>query len=219
MARTVYVTTEITGGGSGLDGIDGSNIVKGDMAFLINPDSTTIGYRQGNYFGVYVATTKNASDDSPEIVNPDANPGDWNWEKMTPLIPVFHTTGKAATLPNYGVSIIRTTAPSVHVLKRPRRGAYKKLIFATTQVIKVRLTTAVAGSLAVPTVRFGGVGLIAGSSVCVIVAPTSKCLLGTVKMPTAIELIGRSTSRWEIMEMSVITTGGIKKFPTLSSTT
>jgi len=40
MARTVYVTTELTGGGSGLDGVNGNVIVAGDMAFYINKTSS-----------------------------------------------------------------------------------------------------------------------------------------------------------------------------------
>lgn len=215
MARNVYVTTALEGGGSGLDGIDGAALAKGDVAFYINKDSTALAGTMGNYYGVYVATTKNSADSAPEIINPDANPGDWNWEKMMPLLPVYHTTGKAATLPNYGIEVIRTTAPTVHVMRRPRRGSYKKLVFASTQIIKVRLTTAVAASLAVPTVKIGFAKKI-GSSCCVIVS-SSRCLAwgGALKFPNVIELAGRSTSYWEI----VSTVHSTKKNFTFSSST
>ena len=202
MARTVYVTTELTGGGNALDGIDGINLTKGNVAFYINKDSTGQAGTMGNYCGIYMATTKNAADDVPEIINPDANPGDWNWEKLQPLMTVYHTTGKTAMLPNYGVSVIRTTAPSVHQLRRPRRGSYKKLVFCSTHLIKIRLTTAAAADLATPTVRFGST-MAGGSTSCVVLFSSRQVWTGaTFKVPVQLELVGRTTARWEIMNIT-----------------
>jgi hypothetical protein len=217
MARTVYVTTELTGGGSALDGVNGNVLVAGDLAFHIQNNTTTVTGKAGNLFSLYMATTNNASESSPEIIEPDSNPGDWNWTRLMPLFSVFNTTGMASTMANYGVSIIRTTGATVHVLKRPKKGVYKKIIINTTSLVKIRLSTAVA-TYGVRIARQGKLSL--ASTACVIIAPTSKALLNGFRHPVSIELIGRSTDRWELMGINVPTTGlSAKKFPTFSTTT
>lgn len=211
MARNVYVTTALTGGGLGLDGIDGAGLVKGDLAIFAQKDSTALPGTFGNFYSLYQATTAAKSSDVPEVIWPDVNPGSFNWEKMSPLMPVYHTTGKTATIPNYGIQVIRTTAPTVHVMRRPRRGAYKKLVFATTNVIKVRLTTAIGAY----TVKLGQAKKI-GSSCCVIISSSRNMAWGGVlKFPNVIELAGRTTGYWEIIN-TVHTT---KKNFTFSSAT
>jgi hypothetical protein len=212
MARTVYVSTATDGGGSGIDGIDGAAIAKGDVAILIDRNSTSLPGTMGSHFGIYMATTKAAALDSPEVLVPDVNAGSWNWEKQSYLFSVYQTTGKAATLPNYGVTVIRTTATSVHLLRRPRRGSWKKLIFATTSPIKVRLSTSVNAY----TVRIARVGLITGTSMCVIVGPTSRA---TMRIPASLELVGRTTARWELCGVDYPSTGTIKGKCSFSSTT
>jgi hypothetical protein len=216
MARNVYVTTALTGGGQGLDGLDGAGLVKGDLAIFAQKDSTTLAGTHGTYFAIYYASTHAASENAPGIIVPDVNPGSFNWKAAGRLWSIDHTTGKAATLANNGISIIRTTGASVHILRRPRAGAYKKLIFATTSPVKVRMTTAVAGSLAAPTVRIGRAGLVAGSSVCVVIAPTSRAL---TRLPASIEFIGRTTARWEITGYENMSTGTVKRNITFSSST
>ena len=186
MSRTVYVTTELTGGGSALDGVNGNSLVKGDMAFLIQKDTTTP-MREGSYFGVLMATTKSSTEESPERILPDSNPGDWNWERLQMLSSVFFTTGKAATLPNYGVQIIRSTAPTVHSMRRPRRGTFKTLVFTTTHLVKVRCSSAAASY-----------NVKCGTS-SVVIAHSSRALGGFHRV---IQLVGRSTSRWDIISLS-----------------
>jgi hypothetical protein len=76
MAKTVYFTTGIKGGGSNLDGIDGNNIVKGDAAFVRYTTGTN------TIFAVYWATTQNLAESAPGIIRPDVNAGSWDWVKM-----------------------------------------------------------------------------------------------------------------------------------------
>ena len=195
MARTVYVTTELTGGGSGLDGIDGNSLVKGDLAFYINKNSTTPKH-EGNYMGVLMATTKSSTEESPLTIVPDSNAGDWNWELLDPLMPIKQTTGKTATLDNYGISVIKSTAATVHRLKRPRRGTKKTIVFGSTSVVKIRLSTAAAAY----TVKVG-------SSISVI-AFTSRAVMPWVK-PT-INLVGWSTSSWRVVSLTPWSTNKLK---------
>lgn len=204
MARTVYVTTSLTGGGSGLDGIDGNNILAGDMAFHINRDATTP-KREGNYCGVYAATTDADSESAPDIIVPDSNAGSWNWHLLQPLKTIKVTTGKAATLDNYGVSVIRSTAPTVHQLKRPRRGARKIIIFQSTSLVKVRLTTAAAADLAAPTVRIGT----SGSTMCVIAFTSRAAVIPNIARPQ-IHLVGASTRLWRVTNLLPWSTNKLK---------
>ena len=212
MARNVYVTTELTGAGSALDGIDSAALVKGDMAFYINKDSTALAKTMGNFYGVYTVTTSAKSTDVPEVIWPDVNPIANVWEKLQPLIPIFHTTGKAATIPNYGIQVIRTTAPTVHVMRRPRKGAYKKLVFASTQIVKIRLTTQLAANTV--KVAMAQKLSVASSCVCIISSSRNCGWGGVLKFPNVMELCGRSTAIWEILTQPTT-----KKCFTFSTTT
>ena len=76
MAKTVYVCTGISGGGSNLDGLDGANLSKGDMAFIyFSTDSI-------RKHSVYWLTTQAAAQSLPGCVVPDSNPGSFCWKKI-----------------------------------------------------------------------------------------------------------------------------------------
>lgn len=198
MARTVYVTTQLTGGGSALDGIDGNDMVKGDVAFYINRDTTTPGH-EGNYSGVYMATTDAGSESSPNLITPDDNAGSWNWDLLQPLSVVKNATGKTMTLDNYGVSIIYSTGATVHRLLRPRKGARKTIVFSTTSVVKVRLSTAAEQY----TVSLAG----ANKNV---IAFTSRVVNFTSMMRPTIEMVGVSTARWRVLNLVPWSTNKLK---------
>lgn len=193
MARTVYVTTELQGGGSGLDGINGNSLVKGDMGFYLKKNTTGTAQGHGFLTGVYMASSRGSTvamgsiEDQPNFIAPDSNGADWIWGLTQPLSPVFITTGLTAILPNYGVSIIKTNTNTVHWVRRPRRGVVKKLIFRTTAAVKIRLSTGAAAQ----TVKIS-------SGVSVIVPPTSSYKAPGKGIPPAVELTGRTTAQWEL---------------------
>lgn len=64
MARTVYITTGITGGGSNLDGIAAAGLNKGDMALVYF--STNV-----RKLAVYWCTTDTAAESAPGKIKPD----------------------------------------------------------------------------------------------------------------------------------------------------
>jgi hypothetical protein len=70
MAKTIYERTAISGGGSALDGIDGSILLDGDAAVILINGAALF----------YVLDDDSASGELlPEIVAPDANPGNKRW--------------------------------------------------------------------------------------------------------------------------------------------
>jgi hypothetical protein len=202
MARTVYITTELQGGGSGLDGINGNSLVKGDMAFYLKKNTT--GAVQGHSFlvGTYMASSRGSTvamgstEDQPNFIKPDSNGANWIWGLSQALTPVFYTTGLTAIIPNYGVSIIRTETNTVHWMRRPKRGVIKKIVFLTTAAVKIRLSSGAAAY----TVK-------ASSQAVVLVAPTTRLVWSKLQDgAAAIELVGRTTARWDIINMFAATT-------------
>jgi len=134
MSKTVYIKLGTTDGGANdIDGIDGNSITKNDIVFML--DSTA------RLSSIYVATTEGASEDSPRIITPDSNSSDWNWCMFSPLTHIRESTGKNSTLLNYGVNIIRSTAKTVHSLRRPRIGCQTHIIFDTSSYVSIRLST------------------------------------------------------------------------------
>ena len=71
MALTVYVKTAHTGGGANaLDGIDGNSLVDGDLAFC---------FVSGVLYHYVLDDDSAETENSPEIIAPDANAGDKRW--------------------------------------------------------------------------------------------------------------------------------------------
>lgn len=72
MALTVYKKTSLTGGTSNdLDGIDGSTLVAGDFAWVMDSSN--------NLYQYEAVEDSPAGEDSPFIIIPDTNPGNWGW--------------------------------------------------------------------------------------------------------------------------------------------
>lgn len=71
MSVTVYKKTALTGGGaSALDGINGSSLLDGDLAFV------TV----GNVFYAFILDDDSgATESSPDVIAPDTNPGTKRW--------------------------------------------------------------------------------------------------------------------------------------------
>lgn len=73
--RTIYHKTVLTGGGStALDGIDGSNLLDGDRAFMVIAGVFTV---------YYLDADSGLAESSPGIIAPDLNAGDKRWIKCT----------------------------------------------------------------------------------------------------------------------------------------
>ena len=72
MARTIYVKSVLTGGAANaLDGIDGSNLLNDDIAFVI--------YNQTNWYCFALDADSAAAESSPSVISPDNNAGDKRW--------------------------------------------------------------------------------------------------------------------------------------------
>ena len=69
--KTVYIKTALTGGAAtALDGIDGDNLLDGDVALVL----------AANIFYVYILDDDSgAAEASPGIIAPDTNPGTKRW--------------------------------------------------------------------------------------------------------------------------------------------
>jgi len=101
MSVTVYKKTALTGGGaSALDGINGTGLLDGDLAFVM----------LSNVLYVYILDADSAAaESSPTVISPDANAGNKRWilqNIRTPLVEVsaeLHVT--AATHLDEAVSM------------------------------------------------------------------------------------------------------------------
>jgi len=71
MAKTVYIKTALTGGTlDALDGIDGANLLDGDVAYV---------YVNGIKYEYVLDDDSGAAEDSPNVIAPDTNAGDKRW--------------------------------------------------------------------------------------------------------------------------------------------
>ena len=81
MAKSIYIRSVTTGGGgTAIDGIDGSAIIKSDVVFLVSTSTSMA----GGGFAVYLATTAAQAEAAPKIIIPNSNPGSWNWRRVVP---------------------------------------------------------------------------------------------------------------------------------------
>jgi len=88
MAKTVYIKTALTGGASGaLDSIDGSGLLNNDVVLVILDESV--------YY--YTLATSGLSENSPEIIVPDTNPGTNCWILKTPKLGTKRATAVGST--------------------------------------------------------------------------------------------------------------------------
>lgn len=72
MSKTVYIKIGLTGGGAGdLDGIDGNDLLDGDICFVLETGTQYANYVLDDDLG--------AGEDSPDIIVPDTNPGTKCW--------------------------------------------------------------------------------------------------------------------------------------------
>jgi len=71
MAKTVYIKTALTGGTlDALDGIDGANLLDGDVAYV---------YVNGIKYEYVLDDDSGAAEDVPNVIVPDTNAGDKRW--------------------------------------------------------------------------------------------------------------------------------------------
>lgn len=193
MARTIYVTTQLTGGGTGsLDGINGNSIVAGDMAIYVSPSTRFNNSYNELSYSIYRASTVALSEVVPRVITPDINPGSWNWLMQQPLTLQWITTGLNDNMRNVGQTVIRSSGPTVHRMTRPFAGAEKHIVIQTSHLIKIRLSTEVATY-----------GVKCGTSNCVIInSSRSSTMTAPIKNNMNwIHLVGRSSARWDIVGM------------------
>ncbi len=75
MSKIVYIKTELTGGGaSALDGISGTILADGDMAFV-----NTGGGTDGIEYIYILDADSGAAENSPKVISPDNNAGAKRW--------------------------------------------------------------------------------------------------------------------------------------------